>query len=47
MAEEDEFEELSAPASEVGDVEVEREQDAPAATELDPETRARRDAALR
>ncbi|MFI4984751.1 MAG: peptide deformylase [Solirubrobacterales bacterium] len=45
MAEEDEFEELSAPASEDGDVEVEREQDAPA--ELDPETRARRDAALR
>jgi peptide deformylase len=47
MAEEDEFEELPAPASEVGDVEVEREQDAPAATELDPETRERRDAALR
>jgi peptide deformylase len=47
MAEEDEFEELSAPASEDGDVEVEREQDAPAATELDPETRERRDAALR
>jgi peptide deformylase len=47
MAEEDQFEELPAPASEVGDVEVEREQDAPAATELDPETRERRDAALR
>jgi peptide deformylase len=46
MADEDEFEELPAPASEVGDVEVEREQDAPAATELDPETRERRDAAL-
>src|SRR6478672_5561791 len=29
------------------DVEVEREQDAPAAAELDPETKARRDAALR
>jgi peptide deformylase len=29
------------------DVEVEREQDAPAVAELDPETRARRDAALR
>jgi peptide deformylase len=37
--------ELSAPTSEDADVEVEREQDAPA--ELDPETRARRDAALR
>jgi peptide deformylase len=47
MAEEEQFEELPAPASEVGDVEVEREQDAPAATELDPETRERRDAALR
>jgi peptide deformylase len=39
--------ELPAPASEQDDVEVEREQDAPDATELDPETRARRDAALR
>jgi peptide deformylase len=39
--------ELPAPASEQDDVEVEREQDAPEATELDPETRARRDAALR
>jgi peptide deformylase len=47
MAEEEQFEELPAPASEVGDVEVEREQDAPAATELDPETRERRDTALR
>jgi peptide deformylase len=46
MAEEDQFEELPAPASEEGDVEVEREQDAPAAAELDPETRERRDAAL-
>jgi peptide deformylase len=44
MAIEDEFEELPAPTSEEGDVEVEREQDAPA--ELDPETRERRDAAL-
>jgi peptide deformylase len=34
-------------ASEHTDVEVEREQDAPAPAELDPETRARRDAALR
>jgi peptide deformylase len=39
--------ELSPPSSEEGDVEVEREEDAPEATELDPETRARRDAALR
>jgi peptide deformylase len=39
--------ELPAPSSEVDDVEVEREQDAPEATELDEETRARRDAALR
>jgi peptide deformylase len=37
--------ELPAPTSEEADVEVEREQDAPA--ELDEETRARRDAALR
>jgi peptide deformylase len=36
---------LSEPPSEDADVEVEREQDAPA--ELDPETRERRDAALR
>ncbi|HYB23158.1 MAG TPA: peptide deformylase, partial [Solirubrobacteraceae bacterium] len=36
--------ELPAPVSEEDDVEVEREDDAPA--ELDPETRARRDAAL-
>jgi peptide deformylase len=34
-------------ASDDADVEVEREQDAPAVEELDPETRARRDAALR
>jgi peptide deformylase len=33
--------------SEDDDVEVEREQDAPESTELDPETRARRDEALR
>ncbi len=39
--------ELPTPASEEDDVEVEREQDAPEASELDPETRARRDAALR
>ena len=39
--------ELPPPSSEVDDVEVEREQDAPEATELDEETRARRDAALR
>lgn len=37
--------ELPTPVSEEADVEVEREQDAP--EELDPETRARRDAALR
>jgi peptide deformylase len=39
--------ELPAPSSEQDDVEVEREQDAPELAELDPETRARRDAALR
>jgi peptide deformylase len=39
-----ELEELPRPVSEQADVEVEREQDAP--EELDPETRARRDAAL-
>jgi peptide deformylase len=38
---------LEAPASEQDDIEVEREQDAPAAAELDQETRERRDAALR
>ena len=38
---------LSTPPSEDADVEVEREQDAPEPAELDPETRARRDAALR
>jgi peptide deformylase len=53
MAAEETFEELPAPVSEDADVEVtlagtgEREEDAPAVTELDPETRARRDAALR
>jgi peptide deformylase len=45
--EEDALTELPPPASEEADVEVEREEDAPAAAELDPETRARRDAALR
>jgi peptide deformylase len=44
---EDALEELGTPDSEEADVEVEREEDAPAAAELDPETRARRDAALR
>jgi peptide deformylase len=39
--------ELPAPSSEAADVEVEREGDAPEPAELDPETRARRDAALR
>jgi peptide deformylase len=39
--------ELPDPSSERDDVEVEREQDAPEPTELDAETRARRDAALR
>jgi peptide deformylase len=39
--------EASAPTSEDADVEVEREQDAPEPAELDPETRAKRDAALR
>ena len=41
------FDELPVPSSEEADVEVEREQDAPEPAELDPETRARRDAALR
>jgi peptide deformylase len=39
--------ELPESSSEQDDVEVEREQDAPESTELDAETRARRDAALR
>jgi peptide deformylase len=47
IAEPDALEELPAPTSEDADVEVEREQDAPEPEELDPETRARRDAALR
>jgi peptide deformylase len=47
MPEEDALQELPAPRSDEADVEVEREQDAPAVAELDPETRARRDAALR
>jgi peptide deformylase len=38
--------EHAPPASEQPDVEVEREEDAPAVEELDAETRARRDAAL-
>ena len=46
-AEEDALQELPPPPSEDADVEVEREEDAPKAEELDPETRARRDAALR
>ncbi len=44
---EDAPEALGTPHSEEADVEVEREQDAPTVAELDPETRARRDAALR
>ena len=47
MAEEDIPEDFPAPPSEDADVEVEREHDAPAVEELDPEARARRDAALR
>jgi peptide deformylase len=43
---EDTLQELPPPVSEEADVEVEREEDAPAAAELDPEARARRDAAL-
>jgi peptide deformylase len=35
------------PVSDDADVEVEREEDAPSVAELDPETKARRDAALR
>jgi peptide deformylase len=45
--EQDGFEQRRAPSSEDADVEVEREQDAPEPSELDEETRARRDAALR
>src|SRR5438445_11774406 len=44
---EDSLQEPAVPESELDDVEVEREQDAPAVAELDPETIARRDAALR
>jgi peptide deformylase len=47
MADENTLEGHAIPRSEEADVEVEREQDAPAPAELDPETRARRDAALR
>jgi peptide deformylase len=39
--------EMGVPVSDDADVEVEREEDAPPAAELDPETKARRDAALR
>jgi peptide deformylase len=46
MEDEDTLQELPSPASDDADVEVEREQDAPTVAELDPETRARRDAAL-
>jgi len=46
MAAEDAIEELPTPRSEDADVEVEREEHAPAVEELDEETRARRDAAL-
>jgi peptide deformylase len=46
-AERTELQELPTPVSEDGDVEVEALEDAPAVAELDPETRARRDAALR
>ncbi|HEV7585485.1 MAG TPA: peptide deformylase [Solirubrobacteraceae bacterium] len=47
MSDEDALQELEAPTSDDADVEVEREEDAPPVAELDPETRARRDAALR
>jgi peptide deformylase len=47
MADEDALQEFEAPASDDADVEVEREEDAPPVAELDAETRARRDAALR
>jgi peptide deformylase len=46
-AEERTSSEFPPPSSEEADVEVEREQDAPEPAELDPETRERRDAALR
>jgi peptide deformylase len=46
MADEKTVEELAPQLSDEADVEVEREHDAPPPTELDPETRARRDAAL-
>jgi peptide deformylase len=45
--EEGALEEIETPASKEADVEVEREHDAPEPAELDPETRERRDAALR
>ncbi len=43
---EDALKERVPPTSEDADVEVEREEDAPEVEELDPQTRARRDAAL-
>jgi peptide deformylase len=46
-SEEGVLEEIPTPASNEADVEVEREHDAPEPAELDPETRERRDAALR
>lgn len=47
MPDEELLQEFETPASDDADVEVEREEDAPPVAELDPETRARRDAALR
>jgi len=47
MAEEQRLKERDPPVSAEGDVEVEPLEGAPAVAELDPETRARRDAALR
>src|SRR5271157_6113871 len=44
--EEEPLEDFLPAASEDADVEVEREEDAPEVEELDPEVRARRDAAL-
>jgi peptide deformylase len=47
VTEDRDVERLAKPSSEEADVEVEREQDAPEPEELDAETRARRDHALR
>lgn len=47
VGEDQDIERLAKPSSEEADVEVEREQDAPEPEELDAETRARRDHALR